>query len=74
MSPCVHTPGDASPEVHPHARRQPPEPFLDHMSSCQHVIDQLEGRVLGQLAQMAGREHSVRDLDGTAEHSGGTLT
>ncbi|MFJ1536010.1 hypothetical protein OG981_02020 [Streptomyces mirabilis] len=49
------------------------QPALHGSCLFQHVIDELEEQVLGQLAQVAGSEGTIRNRDGTGERRGGRL-
>ena len=63
-------------EIHPDSRRQLPQPPLGGAGLLEHRVDQFEGHMPGQLAQVAGPEHTGRHrdrpgdgLDGTAERA-----
>ncbi len=50
-------------EIHPRPRGQLAQPALHGPSLGEHVVDQLEGQVAGQLAEMARGEHPGGDGD-----------
>ena len=50
--------GKGQNEIHANPGRQPPQPLLGRAGLLEHRVDQLEGYLPGQLAQVTGREHA----------------
>ena len=60
-------------EVHAHARGQVAHTCLDGAGLLQHVVDEFEGDVLGQLAQVTRSEDARGDGDGARQRGGDKL-
>lgn len=61
-------------EIHSDARRQRPESALHRPGLRQHIINQLERQVLGQLTEVAWGIHAVSNANHMGEHGSGRLS